>query len=80
MSRPLTPVAGPTPRRRWHWLLLAVPPVWCIGVIPLVNRVDYVLGSIPFLLVWMTLGVLIGSAALAGVYLVDRSRGDADRV
>lgn len=80
MSRPLTPAVGGTPRRRWHWLLLAVPPVWCIGAIPLVNRIDYVFGSIPFLLVWMTLGVLFGSAAIAAVYCIDRAHGDVDRV
>ncbi|MGW3954830.1 DUF3311 domain-containing protein [Streptomyces sp. NPDC004752] len=80
MSRPSTPAAGRTPRHRRHWLLLAVAPVWCIGAIPLVNRIDYVFGSIPFLLLWMTLGVLFGSAAIAAVYRIDRSHGDADRV
>lgn len=80
MSQPSTPAAGRVSRRRWHWLLLAVPPVWCIAAVPLVNRVDYVFGSIPFLLVWMTLGVLVGSAAIAIVYAVDRRNGELDRV
>ncbi|WP_409183035.1 DUF3311 domain-containing protein [Amycolatopsis sp. VS8301801F10] len=66
--------------RRWHWLLLGVPFVWCVAAIPLVNRIDYVFGSIPFLLVWMTAGVLIGSGAIGLVYAIDRRRGELDRV
>lgn len=69
-----------TANRRWHWLLLIVPFVWCVAAIPLVNRIDYVFGSIPFLLVWMTAGVLIGSGAIGLVYAIDRRRGDLDRV
>lgn len=80
MSRPSVSVAGRVSRRRWHWLLLAVPPVWCIAAVPLVNRVAYVFGSIPFLLVWMTLGVLVGSAAIGVIYVVDRRHGELDRV
>lgn len=79
MSRPPAPAAGHTSRRRWHWLLMAVAPVWCIAAIPLVNRVDYVFGSIPFLLVWMTLGVVVGSAAIGVMYLIDRRNGDLNR-
>ncbi|WP_275294909.1 DUF3311 domain-containing protein [Amycolatopsis sp. La24] len=71
---------APGNRRRWHWLLLVVPFVWCVAAIPLVNRIDYVFGSIPFLLVWMTAGVLIGSGAIGLVYAIDRRRGDLDRV
>lgn len=69
-----------TARRRWHWLLLVVPFVWCVAAIPLVNRIGYVFGSVPFLLVWMTAGVLIGSGAIGLVYAIDRRRGDLDRV
>jgi hypothetical protein len=79
MSQPSAPAAGHTPRRRWHWLLLVIPPLWCIAAIPLVNQVGYVFGSVPFLLVWMTAGVLVGSAAIAGVYVVDRRNGELDR-
>ncbi|WP_326565661.1 DUF3311 domain-containing protein [Amycolatopsis rhabdoformis] len=66
-------------RRRWHWLLLLVPFVWCVGAIPLVEKVEYLFGSIPFLLVWMTVGVLLGSAAIAVVFALDRRHGDLDR-
>ncbi|MEU7630970.1 DUF3311 domain-containing protein [Nocardia sp. NPDC049220] len=79
MSRSVAPEAGRTARRRRHWLLLAIPPVWCIAAIPLVNRVDYIFGSIPFLLVWMTLGVLVGSAAIGVIYAIDRRNGELDR-
>jgi hypothetical protein len=75
--------AEPSPHqgrpRRLHWLLLLVPFVWCIAAIPLVNQIDYVFGSIPFLLVWMTLGVVLGSVAIAVVYAIDRRNGDLDR-
>ncbi|MEV0069340.1 MULTISPECIES: DUF3311 domain-containing protein [unclassified Amycolatopsis] len=74
MSEPKAPA-----RRRRHWLLLLVPFVWCIAAIPLANRVHYLFGSIPFLLVWMTLGVLAGSAAIGAVYVIDRRNGDLDR-
>jgi 4-hydroxybenzoate polyprenyltransferase len=65
---------------RWHRLLLCVPFVWCIAAVPLVNTVPYAFGHIPFLLVWMTAGVVVGSAAIGIVYLMDRSRGDLEAV
>lgn len=66
--------------RRRHWLLLTIPYIWCIAAIGLVNRVPYVFGRVPFLLVWMVAGVLVGTAAIAVVFLVDRRRGDLDRL
>jgi hypothetical protein len=73
-----TPPRRP-PRRRWHWLLLVVPFVWCIAATPLVNRVGLVFGAWPFLLVWATAGVVVGTGCLAAVYLIDRRNGDLDR-
>lgn len=67
-------------RRRRHWLLLTVPYVWCIAAIGLVDRVPYVFGRVPFLLVWMVLGVLVGTAAIGIVFWIDRRRGDLDRL
>jgi hypothetical protein len=64
--------------RRWHRLLLVVPFIWCIAVIPWAGTVPYAFGHVPFLLVWMVAGVLIGSAAIGAVYLVDRHRGELD--
>jgi hypothetical protein len=64
--------------RRWHRLLLVVPFVWCIAVIPWAGTVPYAFGRVPFLLVWMVAGVLVGSAAIGAVYLIDRHRGELD--
>lgn len=71
----------PQPARpRKHWWLLAIPYLWCIAAIPMVNRIDYVFGNIPFLLVWMIAGVVISSVCVSAVYLIDRSRGDLERI
>lgn len=67
-------------RRRWHWLLLLVPFVWCIAAVPLVNRIEFVFGSVPFLLVWMTAGTIVGSGCVGVVYLIDRRNGDLERL
>ncbi|TNC25777.1 DUF3311 domain-containing protein [Amycolatopsis alkalitolerans] len=67
-------------RRRWHWLLLTVPFLWCIAALPLVGRIEFAFGSIPFLLVWMTVGVLIGTVCIGAVYVIDRRNGDLDRL
>lgn len=79
MSKP-TPTPSATSRRRRHWVLLALPLLWCVAAIPLVNEVDYVFGSIPFLLVWMAGGVLLGSGAIGTVFIIDRRNGDLERI
>lgn len=68
------------PRPRRHWWLLVLPYLWCIAAIPAVNRVGYVFGSIPFLLVWMIAGVIVSSGCIAAVYFVDRRHGDLERI
>jgi hypothetical protein len=81
------PTSSPSPHhhtrtgtgRRWHRLLLALPFAWCIVAIPWAGRVPYAFGHVPFLLVWMVAGVLVGSAAISVVYLIDRRRGDLDK-
>lgn len=65
---------------RKHWWLLVIPYVWCIAAIPLVSRVDYIFGNVPFLLVWMIAGVLISSACVTTVFFIDRSRGQLERI
>lgn len=65
--------------RRWHRLLLLVPFLWCIAAVPWAGQVRYAVGHIPFLLVWMVAGVLVGTAAIAVVYRIDRRRGDLER-
>lgn len=78
----MTPPEQPKnpPARRRHWLLLAVPFVWCIAAIPLVNRVEVVFGNVPFVLVWMVIGVFVGSGAIYAVYAIDRRNDELDRI
>lgn len=75
-----TSTTGAGRRHRWHWLLLLLPFGWCIAVVPWVNTVRYAFGRVPFLLVWMVAGVIVGSAAIGLVYAIDRRRGDLDRI
>lgn len=72
--------AQPPTHSRMHWLLLLIPYLWCVGAIPLVSQVDYIFGSVPFLLVWMLAGVVISSGVVAVVYAVDKSRGDLEAI
>ncbi|MCA4132517.1 DUF3311 domain-containing protein [Arthrobacter sp. M4] len=74
--------AGPSvrPRPRRHWWLLVIPYLWCIAAIPAVNRVGYVFGNVPFLLVWMIIGVIVTSGCISAVYFVDRRNGDLERI
>lgn len=75
--------AGPsshTTGGRKHWLLLLIPYVWCIAAIPLVNRIEYIFGNVPFLLVWMIAGVLLSSACVTTVFVIDRRNGDLERI
>jgi hypothetical protein len=65
----------PRARRRWYRLLLVVPFLWCIAAAPWAGHVPYAFGHVPFLLVWMVAGVLVGSAAIGVVYLMDRRLG-----
>ncbi|GAT89406.1 hypothetical protein CVCC1112_4065 [Paenarthrobacter nicotinovorans] len=44
------------------------------------NRVGYVFGNVPFLLVWMVAGVIVTSACITVVYFVDRRNGDLERI
>jgi Protein of unknown function (DUF3311) len=70
---------SPAPfRPRRHRLLLLLPFLWCVAAVPWAGRVRYAFGHVPFLLVWMVAGVLVGSAAIGAVYLIDRRRGDLD--
>lgn len=70
---------APQPRRRrWHRLLLLVPFLWCVAAVPWAGAVPYAFGHVPFLLVWMVAGVILGSAAIGAVYLIDRHHGEVN--
>jgi hypothetical protein len=71
-------LTAPTPVRRWYRLLLVLPFLWCIAAVPWAGHVPYAFGHVPFLLVWMVAGVLIGSAAIGLVYLLDARHGCLD--
>ena len=77
-DQPTTASAPPRPRR--HWWLLTIPFLWCIVAVPMVNQKAYVWGSVPFLLVWMTAGVIVGSVAIGVVFAIDSRNGDVERV
>lgn len=66
--------------KRAHWLLLLIPFIWCVVLAPWANSVGYVFGSVPFLLLWMIGGILIGCAAIAIVYSIDRALGQLEVV
>jgi hypothetical protein len=68
------------PMGRKHWWLLLIPYLWCIAAVPFVNRVGYIFGNVPFLLVWMIAGVLLSSACVTSVFLIDRRRGELERI
>jgi hypothetical protein len=62
--------------RRYRWLA-AIPTLGMLGGVPFANRVHpYVLG-LPFLLAWIVVWVVITSAVMALIYLLD-SRRDAE--
>jgi hypothetical protein len=66
-------------RGRWYRLLLVTPFVWQIGLAPWAGHVGYAPGRVPFLLVWMAAGVVVGSASIGATYLLDRRTGGLER-
>lgn len=74
------PVALSAKHGRGHWLILLIPYVWCVFAIPFLSGFDYVFGNVPFLLVWMCVGVLVAAGSVGWVYIVDRRRGDLEAI
>lgn len=66
-------------RRRWYRWLLALPFVWQVGFIPLVNGVKTTLFSIPFPMAWQMAGIVFTTIVIAIVYRLDRRGANADR-
>lgn len=64
-------------RRRWHWIGLLIPYLWDVAAIPWVNRVDYEPLGLPFLFVWMLVGIVVISGCIAVVFAIDRRWGKA---
>lgn len=59
-------------RFRKHWLLLAVPYVWSVLLIPWVNGVKAHPFGMPFLELWMLIGVILSSLCVGVVFAVDK--------
>ncbi len=60
---------APSRAHRW-WLL--VPFVWQVAAVPFVNDVALRPLSLPFPLVWQMLGILVTTAVIGYVFVIDR--------
>jgi hypothetical protein len=65
---------GPAPKRP-HLVLLALPFIWQVGCIPLVNEVALRPFGMPFPMVWQMAGVAFASLIFALVFHLDRRAG-----
>ena len=59
-------------RGYWHRWLLVIPFIWQIGCVPLVNDIAYRPFSMPFPMVWQMAGILVTTAVLGIVFVLDR--------
>lgn len=59
---------------RWYRWLALVPALGMLGGIPWANRVEPYVAGLPFLLAWVLAWVLLTSACMALIYLLDRRR------
>lgn len=59
-------------RFRKHWLLLVIPYVWGVFLIPWANGVKTQPFGMPFLEVWMLLGVVVASICVGIVFIIDK--------
>ena len=66
-------------RLRWYHWLAAVPAVGMLGGIPFVNRVHPLVFGLPLLFAWLVAWVLVTSAVMGAILLLDRPRGDSGR-
>jgi hypothetical protein len=59
-------------RRRYHWLAI-LPAVGMLGGVPFVNRVHPMVFGLPLLFAWLVGWVLITSAVMGCILVLDRS-------
>lgn len=57
---------------RWHRLLLAVPFLWQVALVPVVNEVTVRVWSLPFPMVWQMAGIVVTTVVLWTVLCLDR--------
>lgn len=65
-------------RMRWHRLILLLPFVWQLALAPFANGVAWRPMGLPFAMAWQMVGVLIASASIATVFLIDSRHADHD--
>lgn len=56
------------------FILLASPFLWQVALAPFANAVRWTPLGLPFQLVWQMAGVLLASAAIGTVFLIDERR------
>ncbi|MET7572186.1 DUF3311 domain-containing protein [Streptomyces sp. NPDC005492] len=61
-------------RRRFYWLL-ALPFVWQVGLVPLVNGVSFAPFGIPFPMAWQMAGVVFATVIIGVLFLLDERSG-----
>ncbi|UOF88987.1 DUF3311 domain-containing protein [Fodinisporobacter ferrooxydans] len=54
-----------------YWIFLLVPYIWDVLLIPFINTSKIHPFGIPFLLLWMLLGVIVVSIFIGVVYYLD---------
>jgi len=67
---------GSRPVSRAHRWLLAIPFVWQVGFVPVVNDVALRPIGLPFPMVWQMLGIVLTTCVIGIVFALDR-RADA---
>ena len=65
-------------KKTLHRWLLVLPFVWQVGLAPLVNDVALRPFSLPFPMFWQMAGIVLASAVIAVVYVLDRRLVDPD--
>ncbi len=59
---------------RWYRWLAVVPAIGMLGGVPFANRVTPYVFGLPFLLFWVTAWVVLTSAIMWLIYVLDRAR------
>jgi hypothetical protein len=72
MERSMMEDEIPDRGRRWHRWLLALPFIWQVGMVPVVNDVAVRPFSLPFPMVWQMAGVIVTTVVIAIVFTLDR--------
>lgn len=63
--------AVPDPISRRHRWLLVIPFLWQVGMVPLVNDIQWRPLALPFPMVWQMAGIILTSVIIAIVFSID---------